>query len=255
MELSPEQKKALEEQKEQCIFCKIIKGEIPTKKVYEDDKIIAILDIRPAAKGHVLVMPKEHYPIMPLIPPEDFKYLFSKVREIDGCVKDALLCKETTIFIANGQAAGQQSLHFMLHIIPREGNDGLDFLDIKGKETPEEEIKEVTNKCSVLEPMLQRNLTILGFTGKNETQEDKTQQEGRIGIPKATKEQIMQIIEQNPQIKKIILQSPEQFKQIIPKHQQLKQLFAPFDLDEIIEEVKKRNKEKGKIDLKGITDH
>ena len=102
MEVSPEQQKAIDEQKSQCIFCKIIKGEIPSKKVYEDKEIIALLDINPAVKGHLLVMPKEHYPIMPLIPQETFKHLFAKVREIDGCVKEALLCKETTIFIANG---------------------------------------------------------------------------------------------------------------------------------------------------------
>ena len=64
--MSPEQ--IAEMQKQQCIFCKIIKGDIPGKKVFQDDFVEAILDINPAAKGHTLVMPKEHYPILPVIP-------------------------------------------------------------------------------------------------------------------------------------------------------------------------------------------
>ncbi|NQU79111.1 HIT family protein, partial [Candidatus Woesearchaeota archaeon] len=143
MQLTPEQQQMLEEQKKKCIFCQIIEGNIESKKVYEDDLLIGILDIHPATKGHVLLMPKEHYPIMPLIPQETFQHMFRKMKDVDRCVKEALLCKETTIFIANGAAAGQQSQHFMMHIIPREGGDGLDMLDIQGKDTPEEEIKEV----------------------------------------------------------------------------------------------------------------
>ena len=69
MQLAPEIKKQLEEQKKQCIFCRLISGEIPNaKKVFEDDKTIALLDIYPALKGHTLFMLKEHYPFqcMPL---------------------------------------------------------------------------------------------------------------------------------------------------------------------------------------------
>ena len=120
MQLSPEQQQALDEQKAQCIFCQIIDGKIPSKEVFSDDKIIGILDINPASKGHILMMPKEHYPIMPLIPPETFKQLFGKTKAVDECVKKAMLCNQTTVLVANGGAAGQQSAHFMLHIIPRE---------------------------------------------------------------------------------------------------------------------------------------
>ncbi|MBW2972542.1 HIT domain-containing protein, partial [Candidatus Woesearchaeota archaeon] len=146
MQPTPEQQKAIDQQKENCIFCQIISGKVPSKKVYEDKQVIGILDINPAAKGHVLLMPKEHYPIMPLIPPETFKHLVDMTKEVDRCVKESLLCKTTTIFIANGAAAGQQSSHFMLHIIPREGGDGLDMLDLAGKTAPESTIKEVVEK-------------------------------------------------------------------------------------------------------------
>lgn len=239
--MSPEE--LAEMQKQQCIFCQIISGKIPSKKVYEDDLVVAVLDINPASKGHVLLMPKEHYPIMPLIPPETFKHMFDKVKAIDGGVKDALLCKHATVLIANGGAAGQQSNHFMLHIIPRESGDGLDMLDISGKDAPEDEIKEVVEKAGVpLQAMLNRNLPVLGYT------------EAKPGadIPqKVTKEQLLQIIDGNPQLKQLIITKPEQFKQMVPQHPQLSQLFKELDVDEIVKEVIKRAKPKepGKLSV------
>ena len=78
MNLSPEIKQQLAEQKKQCIFCKLISGEIPNaKKVFEDDKTIALLDIYPAVKGHTLFMLKEHYPMPAYVSPEDFTHKFS----------------------------------------------------------------------------------------------------------------------------------------------------------------------------------
>jgi len=230
MELSQEQQKAIEQQKEQCIFCQIIAGKIPTKKVYEDKLVIGILDINPATKGHILFMPKEHYPIMLIIPEDTFKHMFSKLKEVDRCVKDALLCSETTIFIANGAAAGQQSSHFMLHIIPREGKDGLDMLDIGEKAAPESEIKEVIEKIGgQLNPLLTRNLPSLGY-GKPKIAQ------------KLTKEQLLQTINSNPQIKDMIINNPEQFKKLVPQHPQMKELFSNFNLDEVIQIVNNANK-------------
>ena len=252
MELSPEQQKVLEEQKKQCIFCQIIDGKIPTKKVYEDDLILAILDINPASKGHVLLMPKEHYPVMPLIPAETFKHMVDKINDVDKCIKDSMLCKETTVFVANGAAAGQQSAHFMLHIIPREGGDGLDMLDVSGKETPETEVKEVIEKVGpMLNAMLHKNLPALGFTRQTSSSARNTGAD-MMGTPqKMNKDQLIQIINSNPQIKELILNKPEQFKQMVPQHPQLSQLFADVNIDDIIEEVKKTSKPKipGKLSL------
>ncbi|MFH1063955.1 MAG: HIT domain-containing protein [Candidatus Woesearchaeota archaeon] len=251
MQLSPEQQKILEEQKKNCIFCQIIEGKIPSKKIYEDKLVVGILDINPASNGHVLLMPKEHYPIMPLIPTETFKHLFDKTKAIDRCVKNSLLCKETTIFIANGGAAGQQSAHFMLHIIPRDKGDELEMMDVKGKEVPEDEIKEVIEKAGgILNAMLQKNLPALGFT---EGKASGVPEGGTGPAQKVTKEQLLQIIDSNPQVKQLILNQTDQFKQLVPQHAQLKQLFSQFNLDEIIEEVKRRSKPKtpGKLSLEG----
>ncbi|MFH1682960.1 MAG: HIT domain-containing protein [Candidatus Woesearchaeota archaeon] len=137
-QMSEEQRKALEEkikkmspeelkefQKQQCIFCQIIDGKIPSKKVYEDDKCIAVMDINPAAIGHLLLMPKEHYAIMPQIPDEIIGHLFAITKHLSQSMLRKLKAEGTTVFVANGMVAGQRAQHFMLHIIPRREEDGL----------------------------------------------------------------------------------------------------------------------------------
>jgi histidine triad (HIT) family protein len=120
MQLSPEQQKIIEEQKQHCPFCKIVKGEIPSTKVYEDSECIAVLDINPGAKGHTLLVPKEHYPILPLIPQAVQQHLASVASQLSQALKKAMLTNNTEIFIANGAAAGQQSSHFLIHLLPAE---------------------------------------------------------------------------------------------------------------------------------------
>src|SRR3989338_1679315 len=123
--MTPEEMR--EFQKKQCIFCHIIAGKIPSKKVYEDDRIIAILDINPATPGHVLVMPKEHYMIMPQMNDDDIKHIYVTAKVISQAQLRGLSVEGTNVFIANGYVAGQKAQHFMLHVIPRLQNDGLDF--------------------------------------------------------------------------------------------------------------------------------
>ncbi len=245
-QLSPEQQEALNKQKEQCPFCKIVKGEIPSKKVYEDDLIIAVLDINPASNGHILVMPKEHYPIMPLIPKNEFEHLFFKTKELSMCIKEAMLTFGNTIFIANGFAAGQQSNHFMLHIVPREENDDLDNfmlkkVDVDGAKL-EEAFKVLSNNLPL---MLKKNL---GESGKQPS-----------GVA-YSKDELINLVEQNPQLKTLITTKPEEFKQQIVMNPQLKALFEKVDVDEIIShfnptaEVKEEVKVASFDELKAILD-
>ncbi len=137
-EMTDEQRKALEEkiknmspaelaqlQKQQCIFCQIISGKIPSKKLHEDDKSLAILDISPAAKGHILLMPKEHYAIMPQMPDEIITHLFTTAQKLSQLQLRALKATGTNLFVANGIEAGQRAQHFLLHIIPRREGDNL----------------------------------------------------------------------------------------------------------------------------------
>jgi len=119
--MSPEELR--EFQKQQCIFCQIIAGKIPSKKIYEDQHSLAILDINPAARGHLLLLPKEHYAIMPQLPPELLGSLFLAAKKLSQLLLKALKVSGTNVFIANGLAAGQKSQHFMIHLIPRREGD------------------------------------------------------------------------------------------------------------------------------------
>ena len=143
-ELTPEQQAELQEklknmspeelqefQKQQCIFCQILSGKVPSKKIYEDDKCLAILDINPAAKGHLLLLTKEHYSIMPQIPDGILGHLAIISKYLSQSLLKILKVGGTNIFIANGLAAGQKAQHFMVHIIPRKEGDGLLEIDEK----------------------------------------------------------------------------------------------------------------------------
>jgi histidine triad (HIT) family protein len=119
--MSPEELAKLQAQ--QCIFCQIISEKIPSKKVYEDDKCLAILDINPATKGHILLMPKSHISIMPQLDEKIGGHMMQVARELSRSLLKNLRATGSTIFIANGLAAGQRAQHFMLHIIPRKEGD------------------------------------------------------------------------------------------------------------------------------------
>ncbi len=148
-QLSEEEiKKRIELMKENCIFCKIVKGEIPAKKVFEDDICLAILDINPATTGHLLLMPKEHYMMMPMVPDEVLGHLSVISKYLSDLLKTSFDCKDVTVFMANGGAAGQQSQHFMIHVIPRYDDDGLDF-DLQGSKLSSAELESLAEKIKV----------------------------------------------------------------------------------------------------------
>ncbi|MBU0757699.1 MAG: HIT domain-containing protein [Nanoarchaeota archaeon] len=142
--MNPEQ--IIEAQKQQCIFCKIISGEIPSKKVFEDEIGIVILDINPANEGHVLVLPKKHYQIMPQIPETEIDHLFILAKKSSHSLLKGLGLKGTTIFVANGQYAGQKAPHFMIHVIPRVEGDGL--FGIRKSNVDEKLLDDIANKIS-----------------------------------------------------------------------------------------------------------
>ena len=100
-------------------------GKVPSKKVYEDNLCQAILDVNPATKGHLLLLPKEHYAIMPQVPEEVIGHLFTVSKQLSQIILKVLKVSGTNIFIANGPAAGQKSQHFLVHIIPRTEGDGV----------------------------------------------------------------------------------------------------------------------------------
>ena len=114
--MSPEQ--IMELQKKNCIFCKMIAGEIPTYKIYDDDKCFAILDINPANEGHVLLLPKQHYQILPQIPQDILSHMILIAKKISKMMLAILKVRGTSLMFEIGEAAGQKAPHVMLHIIP-----------------------------------------------------------------------------------------------------------------------------------------
>ena len=151
MELTPELKAQLAEQKKDCIFCKIISKEQEAKIVFEDGVTLAALDIFPAIKGHTVFFLKEHYPIMPYIPADEFKHLFGLVPQLSNAIKKAQLSLGSNVFIANGGAAGQRASHFMVHIFPRENEDNFYNLMFKNKiATPERSTSMLSNNLPIM---------------------------------------------------------------------------------------------------------
>ncbi|HIH75543.1 MAG TPA: HIT family protein [Methanosarcina sp.] len=107
-----------------CLFCKIIAGEIPSKKVYEDNAVYAFLDIYPASEGHTLVAPKKHFSKFTDMGAEDVALLFEAARKITAAVEKAFSAEGTNIGINNGEVAGQEVPHVHVHVIPRKKGDG-----------------------------------------------------------------------------------------------------------------------------------
>jgi histidine triad (HIT) family protein len=139
--MSPEQ--IAELQKQNCIFCHIASGKIPAKKVYEDDKCFAILDINPGSRGHMLLIPKEHYVVMPQAPEDVVKHLGRVSKLLSKAALRALGAEGTNIFVANGAIAGQRAPHLIVHIIPRKENDGINVFDLPEKSMPEDNLKKI----------------------------------------------------------------------------------------------------------------
>lgn len=108
-----------------CIFCKIINQEIPAHKVYEDEKVLAFLDIQPVNPGHTLVIPKTHYQNLEEISEEDLTHLIIAVKKVAQLLKDKLQISGYNIHENNDPVAGQVVPHLHFHIIPRVPGDNL----------------------------------------------------------------------------------------------------------------------------------
>ncbi len=110
---------------ENCIFCKLANGDIPTATLYEDDDFRVILDAGPAAKGHALILPKEHYANLYELSDELAAKVLVLAKKMITRLTDFLGCDGYNIVQNNGEAAGQTVFHFHLHMIPRYKNDGV----------------------------------------------------------------------------------------------------------------------------------
>lgn len=121
-----------------CIFCKLANGEIPTATLYEDDDFRVILDAGPAAKGHALILPKEHYANLYELDDEMAAKVLPLAKKMITKLTDILGCDGYNLVQNNGEAAGQTVFHFHLHMIPRYKDDGVGLTWKMGELTEED---------------------------------------------------------------------------------------------------------------------
>lgn len=134
--------------KDDCIFCKLANGVIPTNSIYEDDDFNVILDLGPATKGHALILPKEHYANIYEIPEETAGKVMILAKRLAIKMTDRLGADGFNLVQNNNECAGQTVFHFHFHLIPRYENDGQNLLWNPTSPSAEEldEIKDILTK-------------------------------------------------------------------------------------------------------------
>lgn len=132
-----------------CIFCKIVRGEIDAAKVYEDDDTLSFLDVNPLTKGHCLVIPKKHFENIFDIDKEILQKIISSAKNISEKLKKSLDAPGVNLVNASGKDAEQSVFHFHLHVVPRYENDELhmnDWWQTKAKNKNLEELKKLAEE-------------------------------------------------------------------------------------------------------------
>ena len=124
--------------KDNCIFCKIANGEIPSKTLYEDRNFRVILDLGPATKGHALILPRAHAENLYDLPRESASEVMVLAQKMAATLVEKLRCDGLNLVQNNGEAAGQTVRHFHLHLIPRYVDDGQSINWKTGSPTQEE---------------------------------------------------------------------------------------------------------------------
>lgn len=130
-----------------CIFCRIANGTIPSKTLYEDESFRVILDVNPATKGHALILPKEHAADLYELPDEAAKDVLVLAKKMAKTMRDRLGCDGLNLVQNNGEAAGQTVPHFHIHLIPRYAGDG-QTLGWEPREAASEELEEIRRKMT-----------------------------------------------------------------------------------------------------------
>ena len=136
-----------------CVFCRIILGELAAHRVYEDDRILAFLDIHPSAPGHTLIIPKMHVARIEDMPKEDAESLFRMLHRLVGKIQAAVDASSSTIGINNGRESGQEVPHVHIHVIPRfRGDMGgiIQGISRIGRHLNEEEMHRIAERIRKL---------------------------------------------------------------------------------------------------------
>ena len=134
--------------KDDCIFCKLSNGDIPTNALYEDDVVKVIFDLNPASKGHVLILPKNHFDDIYSMDDATAAHVFQVAVKVAKAMKETLGCEGLNIVQNNGEIAGQTVFHFHLHLIPRYENDGI-TIAYKPMDLTDEQIEDMREKLEM----------------------------------------------------------------------------------------------------------
>lgn len=109
----------------ECVFCGIVAGSVESSRVYEDDQVLAFMDLQPVTTGHVLVIPKVHAPFLADVDDELASEVFRVARTVAGALRaSGVPCDGVNLFLADGEAAFQEVFHLHLHVFPRTAGDG-----------------------------------------------------------------------------------------------------------------------------------
>jgi len=130
-----------------CIFCKIANGEIPSKTLYEDEQFRVILDLGPATKGHALILPKNHYKNLYELPDETAAGVMKLAKKMATRMTERLGADGFNLVQNNNEVAGQTVFHFHMHLIPRYNGDGQHIL-WKPTEPMQDELEEIKNQIT-----------------------------------------------------------------------------------------------------------
>jgi histidine triad (HIT) family protein len=110
---------------EDCVFCRLVRGDADCSKVYEDDKLLAFMDVRPVNSGHMLVIPKAHFKLVTELDDMTTARIFMVAKRLNAALKKSgIKCEAVTYLVADGESAKQEVPHVHLHIIPRYDKDG-----------------------------------------------------------------------------------------------------------------------------------
>ena len=124
------------EKQSDCIFCKIVAGDIPAARIYEDDHVLAFVDINPLADGHTLIIPKKHYVTMDQMPEDEAAALARCLPRLARAIQSSVNAEGLNILQNNGGVAGQVVMHLHVHLIPRVPGDGLGYRWPSGQYPP-----------------------------------------------------------------------------------------------------------------------
>ena len=129
-----------------CIFCKIVANEIPSKKIYEDDLVLGMLDISQTTKGHSLVLPKKHYDNILEMPKEELDHMINVVQDLSKQLINKLDAKGINVLTNINEAAGQSVLHAHIHLIPRYNENDTIKIQYTQNEFDLDEIQKAINQ-------------------------------------------------------------------------------------------------------------